>query len=961
MKKFSLYFFSIVLLLFSFITVEASSERKSNFTDVKQGEWYYDAVAYSYDKSLMLGMTPTTFEPNTRMSRAMFVTVLARLSGAEESAGNDFTDVADDTWYSGAVGWAAENGIVDGFPDGTFRPDDVILREQMAAIISRFLDYERLILPDSADAPEFFSDEEVLPKWADYYIDRVSVTGIILGDEHSRFNPKNGLTRAEAATLLMRLSEMMENCRNAVEVVTAWDMINSPASVYSNMSSDIDTSGEYPEMCFDSNGSNTAPWYFGLDIKQSDINESALSHMQVCYRSDSNAAPVLKISSPAYETELEPETAESDGEYSVLNFDICDAVLSLKYANLTSPNPYAGLAERDSNAAENMKTRKLLSRYFRIGLYPFADDSDASVSVKYIAFSSEASITDSLLADEIENGSDAWPEPYYAELTDGIKNQYAAQMNSRIDEILSVGNNYDPEDITGTCYYVSSVHGTPGGDGFTPETAFDSITDLYIYKAGGQIRSPKINEGDAVFFERGSVFYAEFETNMSGDYTLPVEAGVIYTTYGEGDKPIFTTALDLNGSMEWVSTKYENVWRLAYTFPYKESAPGYYDIGNIIIDKDGVTGWGIKILPMGPANPDEEGSVTVDNGVVSNGFECFDSPSRECRNPGVLQNNLEFLCEYDTGSLYMYYDGGNPGEYFDRIIVSGHGDVISGGAHSDFATVLDNLAVMYTGSHGISVSNARNFTIENCVVEWVGGTIQETNGSGTTRLGNGIQNWNSCDGFYIKNSYVNQVYDGGISSQFEGSNKQAISIMNDIEMTDCVVTNTNSHIEMWNYTYGDLTRCMISNMTIKDNYLAYGGYHFGHQREKKCGSLIYLGRFPGQTYENSVIENNVCMYGLTIYAGRPLLSRGASNGTILRNNVYINSRDMTNFGEFQEDFLNDRFGSDARELPRAYTEEVISELLSLGIDRGSKFYYYDGYLFPEEAEGVYHPRSADAD
>lgn len=386
----------------------------------------------------------------------------------------------------------------------------------------------------------------------------------------------------------------------------------------------------------------------------------------------------------------------------------------------------------------------------------------------------------------------------------------------------------------------------------------------------------------------------------------------------------------MNGSIDWVETEYENVWRLSERFQVKEDAPAYYDVGNISFNKG--EGWGIKILPEVPDDPYREGLVTVNNGVVSNGYEIFNSSSVECKDPSVLKHNLEFLSDFTDGSLYLYYDKGNPGEKFDSIIVSRMEDIARGdGCNKKYPTILDNLAFKYTGGGGVASTDAGNYTVRNCVIEWIGGGLQGGECKNITRYGNGFQNWADCDGITFENNYVNQVYDSGISSQLEIGSvaPDAVCIMNGITIANNVVTNTNSHIELWNYNHKNLGNTAFFNISIRGNYLATGGYHFGHKRSNKDGSLIYLGRFPGQTYENPVVEDNELINAKNMYCGRPLLCMGDINGTLLRNNTYIGSCDVMNIGTLAGDLRTDSILSDTQTNPIKLTRKTLKRCESL--------------------------------
>ena len=123
------------------VTVSAVFAGDLPFADVAEGAWYYDDVAYACAAGLMDGVSATEFNPGGTMTRAMLVTILWRLEG--EPVVNylmPFADVAEGAWYAEAVRWAASEGVVEGVSDTAFAPDDTVTREQLAAILARFME-----------------------------------------------------------------------------------------------------------------------------------------------------------------------------------------------------------------------------------------------------------------------------------------------------------------------------------------------------------------------------------------------------------------------------------------------------------------------------------------------------------------------------------------------------------------------------------------------------------------------------------------------------------------------------------------------------------------------------------------------------------------------------------------------------------------------------------------------------
>ncbi|MBR3639033.1 MAG: S-layer homology domain-containing protein [Clostridia bacterium] len=179
------------------------------FRDVKEGDWFYPYVSYVYENGLMNGTGGKTFSPGGTLDRAMFITIIGRLVGGGSDAPSPFKDTEANSWYSPYVAWAAELGIVNGFPDGTFRPHDPITREQMAAATDRFLSSTDINTVASGGIFDF-TDEKKISGWARESVGNLKKVGIFTGDTKGRFNPGNKTTRAEAAAVVTRLKQAID-------------------------------------------------------------------------------------------------------------------------------------------------------------------------------------------------------------------------------------------------------------------------------------------------------------------------------------------------------------------------------------------------------------------------------------------------------------------------------------------------------------------------------------------------------------------------------------------------------------------------------------------------------------------------------------------------------------------------------------------------------------------------------
>ena len=197
----------------SAVTVEASFTKDDTpvdtglpFTDVKADDWFYEAVKYVYDNKLMDGTSSTTFAPLMTTNRAMIVTILWRLEGQPETddATLSFTDVESGVWYTDAVNWATSKGIVKGYSDTVFAPNDTVTREQLATILYRYAEYKEYDV-SARGVLTTFTDGANTSFWATEAMEWAVGSGLLSGKDGGKLDPTGTATRAEVATILMRL------------------------------------------------------------------------------------------------------------------------------------------------------------------------------------------------------------------------------------------------------------------------------------------------------------------------------------------------------------------------------------------------------------------------------------------------------------------------------------------------------------------------------------------------------------------------------------------------------------------------------------------------------------------------------------------------------------------------------------------------------------------------------------
>lgn len=185
-------------------TNAANGAQPGGFTDVAANSWYAQAVDFVTRSGLMSGTSTGVFSPDNAMTRAMLVTVLWRAEGQPTaSTAASFTDVASNSWYSSAVAWAVENGIVNGTSDTTFSPDKSITRQEIAAILQRYAKYKGVDVTQTADLSAY-TDNASVASWASDAMAWAVNKGVITGATSTTLAPAANATRAQVATMLMR-------------------------------------------------------------------------------------------------------------------------------------------------------------------------------------------------------------------------------------------------------------------------------------------------------------------------------------------------------------------------------------------------------------------------------------------------------------------------------------------------------------------------------------------------------------------------------------------------------------------------------------------------------------------------------------------------------------------------------------------------------------------------------------
>lgn len=184
-----------------------------SFVDVEPDDWFYNEVKYVYDRGMMNGTGDGAFSPNEPTSRAMIVTILYRLAGSPDALAPSFPDVPDGQYYTAAVGWAAQHGIVTGYDTGLFQPDGRLTREQLAAILYRYSQAMGYSTARRGSLTQFDDYADVSPyawepmSWA------VGVE-LLSGMGDGTVAPTGQATRAQVATILARYCKNVAKIKN---------------------------------------------------------------------------------------------------------------------------------------------------------------------------------------------------------------------------------------------------------------------------------------------------------------------------------------------------------------------------------------------------------------------------------------------------------------------------------------------------------------------------------------------------------------------------------------------------------------------------------------------------------------------------------------------------------------------------------------------------------------------------
>lgn len=371
--------------------------------------------------------------------------------------------------------------------------------------------------------------------------------------------------------------------------------------------------------------------------------------------------------------------------------------------------------------------------------------------------------------------------------------QFLNDLDIRCDERkYSIINSSAEIKPAGNVHYVSN-DGNDKNSGSSPDSAWATLDRVNFFF---------FDEGDAVLFARGDLWRGQ----------LQCQGGVTYSAFGTGEKPKIYGS-DYNYA--------QSIWEKTWTpHVYVLSLPLSEDAGLIVFD-------------YGKAHSYKK--ITGIDGFNGN----LDS----------LINDLD-MYHGDDHRIYLRSDTGNPSARFRDIEIAAHRHAIT--VAGDNVTI-NNLCIMYTGSHGIGTANRKGLAVQNCVFGWIGGSIQ--NKGSSTRYGNAIEIYVSCRNFTVENCYIYQVYDAAITHQFKLENKTSV-IMENVTYRGNLIENCSYSIEYF-LEQSDNNNQIMRNILIEDNICRFSGFGWGDQRPDKNTPAHLKGWNHKNPSDRFVIRNNV--------------------------------------------------------------------------------------------------------
>lgn len=448
--------------------------------------------------------------------------------------------------------------------------------------------------------------------------------------------------------------------------------------------------------------------------------------------------------------------------------------------------------------------------------------------------------------------------------------EFCAQLEATAQaRIRVIRDAADDRQITGTVYYVSEA-GDDNNDGLTMQTPWKTLR---------KVSAAPLQRGDGVLFRRGDLFRGYVET----------QPGVTYAAYGEGQKPRFYgwdwSLADPALWEMWDAA--HNIWHLKEkildcgTLVFNDGEahcrkliPSY--IGGRFVCRDDET------RPFDIAR-----EMTQDLDLVT----LYDA--RLTREPSKGQDFPIPLLDHDSlGDLYLRCDRGNPAEVYASIEAVPKRRMFYIGKN-DHVTI-DNLCLKYIGEHAIAGGgHVVGLHVSNCEIGWIGGSIQHylgtdpnypQGGRGTvTRFGNGVEIYGGCEDYLVRDCYLYQIYDAGLTHQITTGGR--FVRMENIRYLDNVIERCVYGIEYFLEKTGGDTASYINDCEMRGNILRLSGYGWGQQRHNTDTPAL----IKGWSYENTASNYRICgnVFDRCAYRMLHLVAKHAESCPEMQGNTYV--------------------------------------------------------------------------
>ena len=439
----------------------------------------------------------------------------------------------------------------------------------------------------------------------------------------------------------------------------------------------------------------------------------------------------------------------------------------------------------------------------------------------------------------------------FAVITDDEMAVLRKQTDERIEEIKNTPNMRVPK--LARVFYISP-NGSDQNNGRSPEKAWQTIERLNL---------AKLRPGDYVLFERGGYYRGTFTT----------QTGVTYSAYGEGKKPIICGSPEDGANPNKWTEVAQNIWMYETAFER--------DVGTIVYNHG--ENYSVKWLVYENADGILEEFKTK---ALWTGVESLKNDL------DMWHNNAKY-----SGSNYKVYvrSEQNPGERFSSIEFLWRDNAIWCNGNN---VVIDNLEIRYAGASGIGGHATKNFVIQNCTFEWIGGSlhfvnynVSDTPMDRPVRYGNGAEIYGGIDGFEISNCYFNQIYDAALTHQFgfdDIGSKQDCGHYN-VTFKDNVVERCTYSIELFLEKIPDGNTSHYDNIVYENNLMWYCGTGFGSQRPVETSASHIKGWKTQNPVKNFVIRNNLLAYSanMFVHASFTNINENGETGLKLENNTFI--------------------------------------------------------------------------